>query len=279
MKNSMLRRLGAIWLIMGIAFAVPVHAEKPVGRSMMGGKDGDLSVSLGAEYTTGDDGTGTDTTIWYFPLSFSYGDEVTTFSVTVPYLIVEGPGNVTPAVGDGMWWGGMGDMQVVRPGPVGPTRTESGLGDVVLSGSMRLVTEAPARPRVDLTGKIKFATADEADNLGTGENDYAVQLDLEKGMFFGYLGYRIYGDPPGINLDNVAYGLVGLSRPLDSATRAGVSFYAQQAAAAGTDDQRELSLFLNRKLGKDSRLRPYMVFGLSDGSPDWGVGVTLALYR
>lgn len=279
MKNSILRRLGVIWLIIGIALAVPVYAEKPVGRSMMGGKDGDLSVSLGAEYSTGDYGTGTDTTIWYFPLSFSYGDEVTTFSVTVPYLIVEGPGNVTPAVGDGMGWGGMGDMQVVRPGPVGTTRTESGLGDVVLSGSMRLVTEAPARPRVDLTGKIKLATADEDDNLGTGENDYAVQLDLEKGMFFGYLGYRIYGDPPGINLDNVAYGLVGLFRPLDSAARAGVSLYAQQAAAAGADDPLELSLFLSRKLNKDSRLRPYMMFGLSDSSPDWGVGVTLSLYR
>lgn len=244
--------------------------------------ESDLSVSLGAEYTTGNYGTGADTTIWYFPLSFSYGSEVTTFSITVPYLIVEGPGNVTPAIGDtprGMA-PGMGAMQVVRPGAVAPTRRrESGLGDVVLSASVRLVAEATAQPRIDLTGKIKLATADEDRNLGTGENDYAVQLDMEKGVFFGYLGYRVYGDPPGINLDNVAYGLVGLSRPLDSATRAGVSLYAQQAAAVGTDNQLELSLFLNRKLGKGNQLRPYVVFGLSDGSPDWGVGVTLALSR
>lgn len=149
----------------------------------------------------------------------------------------------------------------------------------MLSGSVRLVAEATAQPRVDLTGKIKLATADKDKNLGTGENDFAVQLDLEKGMFFGYVGYRVYGDPPGINLDNVAYGLVGLSRPLDSATRVGVSLYAQQAAAAGTDKQLELNLFLSYQLAKGYQLRPYAIFGLSDGSPDWGVGVTLAMYR
>lgn len=279
MKNSTLRRLGVIWLIVGIALAVPAYAEKYVGPSMRGDKDGDLSISLGAEYTTGDYGTGADTTIWYFPFSLWYETDTMALSITVPYLIVKSPGNVTPAVGDGMGWGGMGDMQVVRPGPVGPTRTESGLGDVVLSGSMRLVAEAPARPRVDLTGKIKLATADEGKNLGTGENDYAVQLDLEKENLFGYVGYRLYGDPPGINLDNVVYGLMGLSRSLDKGTQAGVSLYAQQAAAAGADDALELSLFLSRKLNKDSRLRPYMVFGLSNSSPDWGVGVTLTLYR
>ena len=242
---------------------------------------GDLSVSIGAEYTTGDYGTGADTTIWYFPLSFGYEKETTSFSVTVPYLIVEGPGNVTPAIGDtphGMS-PGMGAMQVVRPGPVGTTRRESGLGDVVLSGSVRLAAETSAQPRIDLTGKIKLATADENDNLGTGENDYAVQVDVEKGVFFGYLGYRLYGDPPGIDLDNVAYGLIGLSSQLNMDTRGGVALYTQQAAAAGTDNQLELNLFLSRKFGKGNQLRPYVVFGLADGSPDWGAGVTLTLYR
>jgi hypothetical protein len=253
-------------------------AAAPLGAAA----EGDLGVSLGAEYTTGDYGTGADTTIWYFPFTFRYEAKDITLSVTVPYLIVEGPGNVIPAIGDAPrhMSPGMGAMQVVRPGPVGPVRRESGLGDVVLSGSLRLVAETPARPRVDLTGKIKLATADEAKNLGTGENDYAVQVDLEKGSFFGYLGYRVYGDPPGIDLDNAVYGLVGLSQPLAADTRAGVALYAQQAAAAaGVDDQLELGVFLSRRLGKDGRLRPYVVFGLSDGSPDWGVGVTITLYR
>ena len=271
MKQSMTRNKIRAAVLVAVSAMAPLCAAA----------ESDLGVSLGAEYTTGNYGTGADTSIWYFPLSLSYGSEVTTFSVTVPYLIVEGPGNVTPAIGDTprAMSPGMGAMQVVRPGAGAARRTESGLGDVVLSGSVRLVAETPAQPRIDLTGKIKLATADEDKNLGTGENDYAVQLDLEKGMFFGYVGYRVYGDPPGINLDNVAYGLVGLSQPLDSATRAGVSLYAQQAAAAGTDDQLELSLFLNRKLGKGNQLRPYVIFGLADGSPDWGVGVTLTLYR
>ena len=271
MEQSLIRNMFRTAVLVAVSAAGPLCAAA----------ENDLSVSLGAEYTTGDYGTGTDTTIWYFPLWFSYGNGVTSFSVTVPYLIVEGPGNVFPTSNDmprGMS-PGMGAMQVMRPGPVGPTRTESGLGDIELSGSVRLLAETPAQPRVDLTGKIKLATADEDKNLGTGENDYAVQLDLQKEIFFGYVGYRLYGDPPGTNLDNVFYGLVGLSRPLDAATRVGASLYAQQAAAAGADNQLELNLFLNRYLGKGNQLRPYVVFGLSDGSPDWGVGVTLALYR
>lgn len=234
MKQSMTRNMIRAVVLVAASALAPLCAAA----------ESDLGVSLGAEYTTGDYGTAADTTIWYFPFSFSYGSEMATFSVTVPYLIVEGPGNVAPAIGDtrrGMA-PGIGAMHVVRPGVVAPSRRESGLGDVVLSGSVRLVAEAPGQPRIDLTGKIKRATADEDKNLGTGENDYAVQLDLEKGIFFGFLGYRMYGDPPGINLDNVAYGLVGLSWPLASAARAGISLYAQQAAAAGTDDQLELGL-------------------------------------
>lgn len=272
MEQSMIRNIIRTAMLAAMSLVAPLCVAA----------ESDLGVSLGAEYTTGDYGTGVDTSIWYFPFSFSYENEATTFSVTVPYLIIKGPGNVTPAIGDtprGMA-PGMGAMQVVRPRSAATsTRRESGLGDVVLSGSVRLAAETPAQPRIDLTGKIKLATADEDSNLGTGENDYAVQLDLEKRDFFGYFGYRIYGDPPGINLDNVAYGLVGLSHPLNSVTHAGVSLYAQQAASAGTDKQLELSLFLSRKLGKGNQLRPYVVLGLSDGSPDWGVGVTLALYR
>lgn len=253
-----------------------------VGLAPLGvAAQGDLDVSLGIEYTTGDYGTGADTSIWYLPVTLGYGNDTLAFSVTVPYLVVEGPGNVTPAVADvrrGMG-PGMGAMHVVRPGPVGPTRRESGLGDVVLAGSWQLLSQTPARPRVDLTGKIKLPTADEDKNLGTGETDYAAQVDLEKGSFFGFVGYRVYGDPPGIELDNVVYGLAGLSFPFDGDMRWGGSLYAQQAAAAGTDDQLELSLFLNRKLGRQGRLRLYAVWGLSDSSPDWGVGVVFTLYR
>ena len=268
----------------GNLFRIAVVVAVSIAAPLCAAADGSLSVSLGGEYTTGSYGTGTDTSIWYFPFWLSYDTGVTSFSVTVPYLIVDGPGNVIPTSNDtprGMA-PGMGAMQVMRPGGVPPgtsSRTESGLGDVVLSGSVRLVAEAAAQPRVDLTGKIKLATADEDKNLGTGENDFAVQLDLEKGMFFGYVGYRVYGDPPGINLDNVFYGLVGLSRPLDSANHAGVSLYTQQAAAADADQQLELNLFLSHQISKGYLLRPYAIFGLSDGSPDWGVGVTLALYR
>ena len=36
---------------------------------------------------------------------------------------------------------------------------------------------------IDLTGKVKFGTADENKGLGTGENDYAVQADWGSKLF------------------------------------------------------------------------------------------------
>ncbi len=144
---------------------------------------GDFSLGLGAEYTRGDYGTGRDTSIWYFPLTLVYDTESWALSATVPYVIVRAPGHIVPGIGGGVPMTNMGSMQVARPSIVGATRTESELGDLVVSGSWRLVAGSVDSPRLDLIGKLKFATADEDGNLDTGENDFAAQLDVKKGVF------------------------------------------------------------------------------------------------
>jgi len=234
--------------------------------------DADLSVSVGAEYTSGDYGTSTKTNIWYFPLTFGYETDLNRISLTVPYVSVEGTGNVVVA------GGGMGMRRTTSSTTI---RTESGLGDVLLVASHKI--GGTATSRVDLTGKIKFGTADENKNLGTGEDDYAVQLDAEKSYardtVYGTGGYKILGDPPGINYDNVLYGVVGFAHKLDELHAAGVEFYAQEAALPGTDGQSELTLFLSSRADRKTKLTGYLLKGFSDGSPDWGVGVLLKLTR
>ena len=56
----------------------------------------------------------------------------------------------------------------------------------------------------------------------------------------------------------------------------GASFDGRQKASVGGAPQRELTLFWNRRVAKVSRLQAYLLFGLADGSPDWGVGVSAA---
>jgi len=58
-----------------------------------------------------------------------------------------------------------------------------------------------------------------------------------------------------------------------------VELYAQEAPLSGVNGKSELTLFLSGKPGPKTRLMGYLIAGLADGSPDWGVGVTLKLSR
>jgi hypothetical protein len=232
----------------------------------------ETSVTLGAEYTSGDYGTSTETNMWYFPVMLRYEMDRAMLALTVPYVVVEGTGNV---VGGGSAHG------LPRATTTLTSRTESGLGDIELMGSYAVALGADWR--LGLGGLIKFGTADEQDNLSTGEDDVAVQLEAEKtwsnNTLFGTAGYRILGDPPGINYDNVFYGSAGLSHRLDATRSAGVELYAQEAPLPGVDGKSELTLFLSGKPQAKTRLTGYLIAGFADGSPDWGVGVTLKLSR
>jgi len=251
----------------------------PVPHQASAATDGETSIILGAEYTSGDYGTSSKTKIWYFPVTLRYETDVNAASITVSYLSVEGRGDVVVSGGGGGM--GMGSQTVKRTSTQTGTRTDSGLGDVILAGSHKLF--GTTSTRIDLTGKIKFGTADETDNLGTGENDYAVQLDFEKdynsNSMFGSAGYKILGDPPGTDYKNVFYGSIGFSHKLDAVRAAGLAFDAQQAALSGGSRQSELTLFLNNKLDKKTRLTGYVLKGFANGSPDWGLGVTLKLIQ
>ncbi|WP_372522645.1 hypothetical protein [Sulfuricaulis sp.] len=249
----------------------------PVPHQASAATDGETSIIVGAEYTSGDYGTSSKTKIWYFPVTLRYETDVNAASVTVSYLSVEGRGDVVVSGGGGGM--GMGSQTVQRTSTLNGTRTNSGFGDVILTGSHKL--SGTASSRIDLTGKIKLGTADETDNLGTGENDYAAQLDFEQNYnsnsVFGSAGYKIFGDPPGTDYKNVFYGSIGFSHKLDAALAAGLVLDAQQAALSGGSGQSELTLFLNNKIDKKTRLTGYFLKGFANGSPDWGLGVTLKL--
>ena len=249
-----------IFVVSATLLSTPIPARAAAGKT---------SVSLGAEYSQGDYGTSSTTKIWYFPVTFGYETDLNLVTLTVPYLIVEGTGNVVAT-------GGMGMRRTTSNTN---STTETGIGDIVLTGSQKIVGTATSR--IDLTGKVKFGTANEDKNLGTGENDYAVQLDLAKSYadtnVFGYGGYKIIGDPPGTDYRNVFYGSIGLSRKLDAASTAGVEFFAQQAVLSGIDGQSEVTLFLSNKPDNKTTVTGYGLIGLANGSPDWGFGVALKL--
>ena len=70
---------------------------------------------------------------------------------------------------------------------------------------------------------------------------------------------------------------MGVSHKLDATRAAGVEFDMQQAPLSGGMGQSELTLFLSNKLDEKTRLTGYFIKGFADGSPDWGLGVTLKM--
>jgi hypothetical protein len=267
-----------------------------------------FSLSAGADYTTGKYGGTTSTDIWYVPFVGRYDSGPFIFKLTVPYLRITGPGNVVgPGIagGGGAAGGGGGGGGGVfacgedrRRGASKPEdsgsctgsgatgtaasiarRTESGLGDVIAALTYNVFDLPSSGLAFDVTGKIKFPTASSSRGLGTGKTDYAVQTDLSKESSGGLIlnvtaGYRILGDPEGIDFRNVVYGAVGAGYRVSAASTVGVDLTAAQSAVSGGRDMRDVSIYYTSKISKISRLNLYVLKGLADGSPNWGGGFT-----
>lgn len=149
------------------------------------------------------------------------------------------------------------------PGRVG---THSGLGDVMLSGTLYDPTHTQAEAFCrDLTRAREF---------GTGQSAYAAQRDAlkERRRFglFGTAGYVVRGSPGDIDLREVSFGHVGADPFLTQGARAGASFACRTSSIVHYQSVNEASDFAARggRIGKPTAFK-----GSGDSSPPWGVGV------
>lgn len=235
--------------------------------------DNAFSLSAGMEYSTGNYGAQESTDIQYFPVTGKYQAGPLILKLMVPYVSITGPANVV---------GGPGNvMQVATAGGgTPPRRSASGQGDVVAAGTYNVYQNWATGLLVDLTGKVKFATADDTKGLGTGKNDYSVQADAveQRGawMLFGSLGWRKMGDPDGSDYKDPWFASVGAGYGLNAATQLGAAYETRQSVAEGGARLSELMLFASYRLAPSYTLQGYVIKGYADGSPDWGGGAVLA---
>lgn len=226
------------------------------------GEKGELSLSTGMDFSTGDYGETTDTDIWYVPFTAKYETDRTILKFTVPYLRLTGPGVI------------LGDTVVGASND--QRRTESGVGDIITSAFFNLLSGSGRVPLTDLGVKVKFGTADEDKGLGTGEEDVSLQLDLAErvGQFslFGTVGYKWRGDPDGFELENGAYLSVGGGRRFRPKTSGGLILDIKESGSRGQENVVELTAYIGWKVRKEISLLGYAVVGFSDTSPDGGIG-------
>lgn len=250
---------------------------------------GEFSFGTGAEYTEGDYGTGSDNSALYVPFTLGYSADVYSWSITVPYLRVTGTGEVvygrtgvrapstTTSSGTGGGGGPGGGSTTTTTTTVAEESTETGIGDVTLSATYRLLDGVEQKPNLAMTAKVKFATADENKNLGTGENDYSLQIEAGLGSVYGYLGYLLIGDTATTDYDDIFFGAVGVSGPVANWTLGG-EYYAEQEVLADVDPVSKVTLSAGRELGKDNWLDIYLIKGFTDSTVDWGAGVGITHY-
>ena len=273
-----------------------------------------FSAGVGTDYSSGKYGGTEATTITSIPFYAKYTSGPLTLKAYLPWLQVTGPGNVIPsgigglrgpggAAGGGGSGGSVGAFGcpadtrggASKPEDNGPCaaapaaggsgtiatatrKTEQGLGDIVVGATYNAIDANGLL--LDVTGRVKFATASEERGLGSGKTDYALQLESEKsidrGFINGGLGYKWLGDPTGVSLRNVWYGGVGGGVKFTPDTTAGVSFDYASAANAGGQPAKELSLYVSQRMSQTLKLNASIFKGLSDGSADWGAGVGLS---
>ena len=184
--------------------------------------------AAGAEYTTGKYGGETAIEETYVPISLAYDARRVSVRLTVPYLSVQAPEGTVVEGPDG--------EQIIGEGPV---RTEGGIGDVIAALTVYdVLSLADGGFVMDLTGEIKFGTADEDKGLGTGQTDYSVQADAFRffGRFtaIGSAGYLVRGDPADVDLDNAFFAAAGGTWSVSDRTRLGIFYDYQEARCPAT---------------------------------------------
>lgn len=228
--------------------------------------DTEISLSAGMDFTSGRYGGDVDIDDFYVPLTATARSGRVSYRLTVPYLSVRAPEGTVIYDPGGEPQPGSGDIV-----------TESGLGDVI--GSVTVYDVFSNRRlglAMDLTGKVKFATADEEKGLGTGENDYSVQAEFykfgNKLTLLGSVGYKFRGDPTGVELDDVVTASLGGIYKFTPHVRGGLVFDYRESAISGNDAVQELTGFVSRRINENWQLQFYALAGFSDSSPDMGVG-------
>lgn len=222
-------------------------------------------ISTGMDFSTGKYGAEESTDMLYIPLIFKYGTDKWSSGLTIPYISLESSGDVV-----------IGPDGRPVPIPGGDATSESGLGDITGSFTWFAYPGNETLPIVDVTGRIKFPTANEDKGLGTGELDWALETDLIKPLqnhsLFFTLGYKIFGDTDEVKINNVFYGSIGDAYRINKSTSLGAFYDIREATSDFTEGMNELTGYVSHRLTPKWKIMGYLVKGFSDGSPDVGAG-------
>lgn len=165
------------------------------------------------------------------------------------------------------------------------SNVESGMGDIWLSGGLRLLEESGIRPYATLQGDVKIPTADEDRGLGTGEYDFGgrIQAGWSLGSGFrGYVeaGYGSFGEPSYTTSSYKGSWMGGVGAGWEAG--GGHEIWVSLRGHTEIEEDRDGALMAYAQyagpLFSGDRILITAGLGLADGSPDYLVGVSYRIY-
>ena len=226
-------------------------------------------------YYQGDFGTGSTIDIFYDATYVQFRRERLKLKLTVPYESVSGLPEGSVVMGGGGVIHQPGTSR--RSSSSTTTHSASGLGDIWLSGRYAVVPLARTHPGIDAYSQVKFGTASYSDGLGTGENDYEFGAGITgyvapRGYPFADLGYRFVGSPAGLSLRDVLTYDVGYEFAATQRSILTAKFMGQQSEVDGQSAPADLVFAWSYRLSPRGGIELFADKGLSNGSPDFGIG-------
>ena len=278
------QRLVTLWLLLIAGITNAAEEETATASGFR------HTLSAAAYYSKGDYGQGADTSIYYFPLSYELAGERWRFEATVPFVEISGQGNVLVNIG-GVGRGA--DDPIFDPGFTDAAAVSAnGLGDSIFSLSYQMDALYAGGPFMDITAELKYPSADEDKGLGTGEPDYAFQLDLFQlfgdSTAFSTLGYRVRGETALFpDLQDSWFLTLGFMRPvsnrwlqekIEGEWSFGLIYDYRERASQFSKETHELVPYVSWSPHSDWTLMTYLVKGFTRDSADIAVGSQLS-YR
>ena len=170
-------------------------------------------------------------------------------------------------------------------GGEGGRETAAGLGDTVLKLRVYALDDPGPEswlPALTPFVKLKIPTGDDKRGLSTGKPDGGLGIEFDKQFksFFllGDVGYTFMGDPPDQNFRDRPAASLGFGVPLGPKWSVVAMLDWRRALVRGTDDPLEVLGILTARLSPTLTVSPHAFLGLTDGSPDWGIGFEIS-YR
>ena len=238
-------------------------------------------VSIGFDYMTDSSTPGQEITQRDIPLSFAYENGATLFEISIPFIERSAPsGKVAKS---------HHHESRRSTSATTPIVSNQGLGDLTSSLQYSWFNEESTPFSLSSKGEVKLATADVAVGLGTGENDYFVEMLASKslGKFNASvgLGYAIIGSPGEVevndqrktlNFNNIFYSSVTGSYQLNKNLNLGLNFDFGEASETGGYEQRDVSTFVEFKFQNKQTLHFHVIKSITQGISSWGGSVVLS---